>query len=65
MYRQNPDLKEYVLVDANSISIELFRRTNENNWQMIDYKLEDKIELKSINLTFPIEQLYEEITFTK
>jgi Uma2 family endonuclease len=65
MYRQNPSLQEYVLVDANSISIELFRRTNENNWQIIDYQIGDTVELKSVNLTFEIEQVYEEITFTK
>jgi Uma2 family endonuclease len=72
MYRQNPNLQEYVLVDANSMAIELFRRNEDNSWQIIDYKVEDIIELKSINLTFPlaepfrmkIEQVYEEITFT-
>jgi Uma2 family endonuclease len=65
MYRQNPSLQEYVLVDANSMAIELFRRTNEHSWQMIDYQIGDTIELKSVNLTFAIEQVYEEITFTK
>jgi Uma2 family endonuclease len=73
MYRQNPNLQEYVLVDANSMAIlvprgyanELFRRNDENNWQMIDHQAGDTVELKSVNLTFEIEQVYEEITFTK
>jgi Uma2 family endonuclease len=65
MYRQNPSLQEYVLVDADSMAIELFRRNDENTWQIIDYQIGDTVELKSINLTFPIEQVYEEITFTK
>jgi Uma2 family endonuclease len=65
MYRQNPSLQEYVLVDANSMAIELFRRNDENNWQMIDHQAGDTVELKSVNLTFEIDQVYEEITFTK
>jgi Uma2 family endonuclease len=65
MYRQNLDLKEYVLVDSSSIAIELFRKNDGNNWQIINYRSGDSIELQSINLTFPIEQVYEEIVFVK
>jgi Uma2 family endonuclease len=63
MYRQNPDLQEYILVDSNSVAIELFRKNNGDNWQIINYQAGDLIELKSVNLTFPIEQVYEEIVF--
>jgi Uma2 family endonuclease len=63
MYRQNPDLQEYILVDSSSVAIELFRRNDGNNWQIINYQAGDSIELKSINLIFPIEQIYEEIIF--
>ncbi len=65
MYRQNPDLQEYVLVDSSLVAIELFRKNNGDNWQIINYQAGDLIELKSINLTFPIEQVYEEIIFAK
>jgi Uma2 family endonuclease len=65
MYRQNSNLQEYILVDANSMAIEIFRRNNGNNWQIIDYRAGDTVELTSVNLTFEIEQVYEEIIFTE
>ncbi len=65
MYRQNPDLQEYILVDSSSVAIELFRKKNGDDWQIINYQAGDLIELKSINLIFPIEQVYDEIIFGK
>jgi Uma2 family endonuclease len=63
MYRNNPSLQEYVLVSAEAIEIELFRRTDTNDWRIINYQAGDTVELKSVDLTFPIEQIYEEIVF--
>jgi Uma2 family endonuclease len=63
MYRQNPSLQEYVLVDADAVAIELFRKNDGDNWQIINYQLGDLVELKSVNLTFPIEDVYEGIVF--
>jgi Uma2 family endonuclease len=63
MYRRNPSLQEYVLVSANEIEIELFRKTDKDNWQIINYQLGDFVELKSIDLSIPIEQIYEDIEF--
>jgi Uma2 family endonuclease len=61
MYRQNPVLQEYVLVSTDRIEVELFRRSGEDNWQIINYQAGDAIELKSINLSVSIEQIYEDI----
>jgi Uma2 family endonuclease len=63
MYRRNPSLQEYVLVSADTIEIELFRKTDTNDWRIINYQVGDTVELKSVNLTFPIEQVYEDIVF--
>ncbi|WP_310426305.1 Uma2 family endonuclease [Chamaesiphon sp. VAR_48_metabat_135_sub] len=63
MYRQNPVLQEYVLVDADSVSIEMFRKNDGNNWQIINYQAGDLVELKSVDLTFSIEDVYEGIIF--
>jgi Uma2 family endonuclease len=63
MYRRNPSLQEYVLVSADEIEIELFRRGNGDNWEIINHQAGDLIELKSINLSIPIEQIYEDIEF--
>jgi Uma2 family endonuclease len=63
LYRNNPSLQEYVLVSAEAIEIELFRKTNTNDWRIINYQAGDVVELQSINLSIPIEQIYEDITF--
>jgi Uma2 family endonuclease len=63
LYRRNPVLQEYVLVDAETIAIEIFRKTHDNNWQILDYELGDMVELASVKLTFPIEQVYEDVLF--
>jgi Uma2 family endonuclease len=62
LYRRNPCLQEYVLVSAETIAIELFRKVD-NNWSLIDYDPGTAVELASINLTFPIEQVYEDVVF--
>ena len=63
MYRQNPSLIDYVLVDTNKMAIDLYRKDEAGNWYIINYEAGDSIELKSVNLTVPIEQVYEEIEF--
>jgi Uma2 family endonuclease len=65
MYRRNPNLQEYVLVSADLIEIELFRRTQTDDWRIINYQSGDTVELNSVNLTFEIEQLYEDIVFAE
>ncbi len=62
-YRQNPSLKEYILVDSEAISIEIFRRTAQDTWQILNYQAGDSVELQSVDLTFPIEAIYEDIVF--
>jgi Uma2 family endonuclease len=63
MYRRNPSLQEYVLVSAETIEVELFRRIETDDWRIINYQAGDTVELTSVNLTFPIEQIYEDIVF--
>ncbi len=63
LYRRNHCLQEYVLVDAETMAIELFRKVD-NNWSIIDYEPGDVVELTSVKLTFPIEQVYEDIVFS-
>jgi len=63
LYRKNPSLRDYVLVDSSKMAIDLYRKDESGNWNIINYEAGDAIELKSINLIFQIEQVYEDITF--
>ena len=62
-YRRNPVLKEYVLVSAKSIAIDLYRKSDLGEWVIANYRAGDIVELRSINLSFPIEQVYRGIVF--
>jgi Uma2 family endonuclease len=58
MYRNNPILQDYLLVSSTSIEIDLYHHKENGEWIIINYKEGDTIELKSINLSFAIEQVY-------
>ena len=58
MYRNNPVLKDYLLVSSTSIEMDLYHQKNNGEWVIINYKEGDTIELKSINFSFAIEQVY-------
>jgi Uma2 family endonuclease len=62
-YRRNPVLQEYVLVSAKSIAIDLYRKNSDLEWTISQHRAGDTIELRSINLSFPIEQVYRGIEF--
>ncbi|MDZ7970119.1 MAG: Uma2 family endonuclease [Nostoc sp. DedSLP03] len=64
MYRQNPALIDYLLVSSTSIEIDLYHKNDAGDWLIINYKAGDAIELKSINLNFPIEQVYRGLTLS-
>jgi Uma2 family endonuclease len=63
MYRRNPMLRDYLLVDAEKIAIDLYRHNELGNWEIINYQPVDAIELRSINLSCLIEDIYEDIVF--
>ncbi|MGB3239871.1 MAG: Uma2 family endonuclease [Geitlerinemataceae cyanobacterium] len=58
MYRNNPALIDYLLVSSTSIEMDLYHKNDAGDWLIINYQEGDTIELKSINLSFPIEQVY-------
>ena len=58
MYQNNSVLKDYLLVSSTAIEIDLYHKNDAGQWMIINYGEGDTIELKSINLNFPIEQVY-------
>ncbi len=65
LYRNNPLLQDYLLVSSTSIEIDLYHKKDNGEWIIINYKEDDMIELKSINLTFAIAQIYRGLTLTQ
>lgn len=64
LYRLSSSLQDYVLVNSNEMSIDLYRKNDLGEWQIINYVAGDSIDLQSVNLTFDIEQVFEGISFT-
>ncbi|MBS9389859.1 MAG: Uma2 family endonuclease [Dolichospermum sp. WA123] len=58
MYQNNPVLKDYLLVSSTAMEIDLYHKNDAGQWMIINYGESDTIELKSINFSFPIEQVY-------
>lgn len=62
-YRRNPNLIDYVLVSSEEIAIDIYHKNAAGDWLFLSFRSGDQLELKSINLSLPIEQFYEEIVF--
>jgi Uma2 family endonuclease len=60
LYRDIPSLKEYILVDSGSISVEVFRLNNKNHWELEEYKKgEDILFVKTMQLSISLKDIYE------
>jgi Uma2 family endonuclease len=64
LYRNNPALKDYLLVSSSSIEMDLYHKNDADEWIIINYAEGDIINLKSISLSFPIEQVYRNLILT-
>ena len=63
LYRQSSSLREYILISTDEIAIDLYRKNDRGEWQIINYVAGESIELQSVNLTFEVDQVFEDITF--
>lgn len=60
LYRAIPTLKEYILVEAESIHAEHFAINKEGLWQLKEYSSEDdRLILESINVNLFLKDIYD------
>jgi len=60
-YRRLASLREYVLINSEQVGVDLFRLNQQGNWELSPYTAGQRIQLTTIDFTFPIELLYEEV----
>lgn len=60
-YRQIDSLQDYVLVDSETISVEVYQRGNEKMWKYFAHNEGEIITLPSIEFECPIDSIYEGI----
>jgi Uma2 family endonuclease len=64
-YRSIPDLQEYIMIDQYKYYVKQFAKNSQNQWVLTDYEsIDDILQLSSINLSVPLQNIYEEVDFT-
>lgn len=60
-YRTIKTLQEYVLIDADRVSVECFRLNTGGKWELTHYLAGEEVELTSVTFHCPIALLYEDV----
>jgi Uma2 family endonuclease len=63
-YRQIPTLQEYVLIDAEQISIDRYRRLSARHWDLQTYIAGETLDLHSVDWQVPLDLIYEDVELT-
>lgn len=64
-YQGCPSIQEYVLISTQEQAVDVYRRVSDNLWTLHPFGPGDVLELKSIEVRFPLEALYEHVTLPK
>ena len=60
LYQDIPTLKEYILVDSQAMSIEIFRKNDKGSWIPQQYdKPGDKLSIETVGLSLSLREIYE------
>lgn len=62
-YRECPTVQEYVMVDFQSILIEVYRR-EEDGWKLYTFGPGSMVKLESLGVQFPIDAVYRGMKLT-
>jgi len=59
LYRDIPSLKEYIMVDSESILAEAFYINEKQNWELKEYKnINDNLKFISLDFEIPLKDIY-------
>jgi Uma2 family endonuclease len=61
-YRAYPTIEDYMLVNYQHQFIELYHRQG-NEWIYSTFDSEDIVEIKSLGISFPVAEVYEDVYF--
>lgn len=60
LYRDIVTLKEYILVDSESLNVYVFRINENGHWELEEYKkIEDVLSVRLLELSIPLAEIYE------
>ena len=59
LYRDIPSLKEYILIDSESVNIEVFRLNTGRHWELEEYKtLAETLTINAIDVSITLRDIY-------
>jgi Uma2 family endonuclease len=62
----HPYYREYVLINSDRLNVECYRLNEREKWELTVYSAEAiTIELKSVDLAFPLAMVYEDREFDR
>lgn len=64
LYREIDSLKEYVLIDSQTVKVIKNSKNDDGSWLLLEYKsIEDSFFIKSIAVELSLVNLYENVKF--
>ena len=63
-YRRIQTFREYVLIDAEKVSVECFRLNERGIWELHPYEAGNEVHLTSVDFRFPMSLVYEDVEFS-
>ncbi len=58
-YRRLEDLQEYLLIDPDTRRVEVFRRNERGNFELVDQTGAAELVLESVGLCLPMEEVFD------
>lgn len=59
LYRDIPSLKEYILVDSESISVEAFHINSSGHWELSEYRdISYSLNIRAIDVVLSLSEIY-------
>ena len=66
LYKDIPSLKEYIMIDSESISVEAYYINEEKNWVLNQHKeISNRLTLISLGFDIALSDIYDHVRFNK
>lgn len=60
LYRDIPELREYIVIDSESVNVERFCINSNGNWELHEYKAhEASFRIETVDIELSLKDIYE------
>jgi Uma2 family endonuclease len=60
LYRDIPTLREYILIDTETIRIEAFRINDKGHWELEEYKdISETLRIPTVGIDIALSEIYD------